>query len=360
MQRWDTINGIHGQTVTISLVADSQLKWGIDVALLLVASDVDIELAWALIGEPVDEPWVGVEVEYDGFVVCEDGGPLSVAESVGMVDFRDEFEEIDYVDESDLEVWKELAEESGGSERLMCGYITAGCHDDIRLDALVIGGPVPDAETLGAVLNGLFHLEILQMILLVGDDDIDVVVAAQAMVCHGKKTVSIRWKVDTDDFWALVGDNIEETRILVSETVVVLSPDGGCEENVKRGNLDSPFNFITLLNPFAVLVNHGVDDVDEWLVAVKQTMATRKNVAFQPTLTSVLTEHLHHTTVHDEISSVLVLVKVLSHPDLLACLVDLAKFVRLCLIWAKNTEVCHVLSNDISEHLCHVGHAWHE
>lgn len=103
VQSWDTVNSIHRERVSISLISDSQLERSVDVALLLVATDVDVELAGTLVGESVDEPWVGVEVEDDGSVVREDGLPFDVGHAVGMVNLRDELEEIDDVDETDLE-----------------------------------------------------------------------------------------------------------------------------------------------------------------------------------------------------------------------------------------------------------------
>lgn len=42
-----------------------------------------------------------------------------------------------------------------------------------------------------------------------------------------EQTVAIRRKVDADNFGALVRDDIKETRVLVSETIVVLTPDNG-------------------------------------------------------------------------------------------------------------------------------------
>jgi len=99
-----------------------------------------------------------------------------------MVDFGNQLEEIDDVDESDFEVWEEFPEESDSCERLVGWYVSAGCHYDIGFLALVIGCPVPDTETLGAVLNGLLHVEELEMVLLIGDDDIYVVGTAKTMV----------------------------------------------------------------------------------------------------------------------------------------------------------------------------------
>lgn len=68
-----------------------------------------------------------------------------------------------------------------------------------------------------------------------------------------KQTVSIGREVDANNFGALVGNHIQETGILVSEAVVVLSPDDGCQENVERSNPDTPLDLETLFEPLAVL-----------------------------------------------------------------------------------------------------------
>jgi hypothetical protein len=71
------------------------------------------------------------------------------------------------------------------------------------------------------------------MLLLVGDDDIDVVHTAEAVVHHRKQGVAIWWEIDANYLWAFVGDNIEEAGVLVGEAIVILSPDGGGDENVE-------------------------------------------------------------------------------------------------------------------------------
>lgn len=86
VQAWNTINCIHGQAVSISLVANSQLKRSVNVALLLVSTNVNVGLTGSFVGETVNEPWVGVEVEDDGAVVGEDGCVLGVRQTVRVVD----------------------------------------------------------------------------------------------------------------------------------------------------------------------------------------------------------------------------------------------------------------------------------
>jgi len=102
-----------------------------------------------------------------------------------MVNGGDELEEVDDVDEPDLELREEFAEEGSCSQSFECGNITTRCHDDVRIFALIVASPVPDTETFGAVLDSLVHVEKLEMVLLVCDDDVDVIDAAETMVGDG-------------------------------------------------------------------------------------------------------------------------------------------------------------------------------
>lgn len=112
-------------------------------------------------------------------------------------------------------------QQSGGSKSLLCNDITARCHNNVWLLALVIRGPVPNAETLGAVLNSSIDAEVLEMQLLIGNDYVDVVLALEAVIHGREETVTIRRKVDTYDLWALVGNDVKEAWILMREAVVV-------------------------------------------------------------------------------------------------------------------------------------------
>lgn len=90
------------------------------------------------------------------------------------------------------------------------------------------------------------------------------------------------------------------------KAVVILSPNNRCQEDVERGDFCTPLHFSALLKPFAVLlpnvshgfkmqvsqysahlVDHGVNDVNEWLIAVQQAVTATKDVAFQPALACV-------------------------------------------------------------------------
>ena len=72
LQPGDSVDDVDGEIEAVDLVEDGQLEWRVDVALLLVAADVDVAVVLAAVGEFVDERGVGVEVEDDGLVEGEE------------------------------------------------------------------------------------------------------------------------------------------------------------------------------------------------------------------------------------------------------------------------------------------------
>jgi hypothetical protein len=103
--------------------------------------------------------------------------------------------------------------------------VAAADHDHIRLNTLIRAGPIPDPQAFGAVNDGFFHVQVLQMRLFVGDNDIDVIPTAQTMVGHRQQGVDIWRQIDARDFGVFVDHYIQKPRILVGEPVVVLAPD---------------------------------------------------------------------------------------------------------------------------------------
>ena len=104
------------------------------------------------------------------------------------------------------------------------------------------------------------------MILLVCYNHIDIVSALEAVIHRRQQAISIGRQIYPDDLRRLVAEDIKETRILMREAIVILTPDGGGQENVERRDCNAPLDLGALLEPFAVLSNHAVDDMDERLV----------------------------------------------------------------------------------------------
>ena len=75
------------------------------------------------------------------------------------------------------------------------------------------------------MLDGSVHVEPLRRGLFAGDDHIDVIAAAQAVIGHGEQCVGVGRQVDPDDFRLLVYNMVNEAGVLMTEAVVVLTPD---------------------------------------------------------------------------------------------------------------------------------------
>ena len=184
-----------------------------------------------------------------------------------------------------------LAQDGDGGERLQRGHVAAAGHDHVGRNALVVAGPLPDADALGAVLDGGVHRQPLRRRVFARDHDVDVMPAAQAVVHHRQQAVGIRRQVDAHDLGLLVHDVVDEAGILVREAVVILPPDMRGQQVVQRRDLPPPGQVRRDLQPLGVLVEHRIDDVDERLVAVEEPVPPGEQIALEPALALVLAEH---------------------------------------------------------------------
>ena len=179
----------------------------------------------ATVGQAVDQPRVGVEGENHRLVFSEDLVKIHLAQPVRVLGLRLQLHQIDDVHHADPEFRQVLAQDGDGGERLERGHIATAGHNHIRCNALVVAGPLPDADALGTVRDGLVHGQPLRRRVFTRDDDVDVMAAAQAVIHHRKKAIGIRRKVNPHDLGLLVHDIVDETGILVCEAVVILAPD---------------------------------------------------------------------------------------------------------------------------------------
>ena len=151
-----------------------------------------------------------------------------------------------------------------------------------------------------AVFERLVHRQPLRGRLLAGDDDVDVVSAAQTMIGHREQAVGIGRQVDADDLSLLIDDMVDKAGVLVAEAIVVLPPDVAGQQVVQRGDGPPPRNVIADLQPLGVLVEHRVDDVDERLIAGEEAVPAGQQIALKPALALVLAEHLHDPAIGSE------------------------------------------------------------
>ena len=58
------------------------------------------------------------------------------------------------------------------------------------------------------------------------------------------------------------------------------------------------------VEPFRVLVEHRIDDVDEGFVRREKAVTTREQIPFEPAFKGVLGEHFEHASVGRELAAV--------------------------------------------------------
>ena len=104
------------------------------------------------------------------------------------------------------------------------------------------------------------------MRLLIADDYVDVVLAAQTMVGDRQQRINIRRQIYPRHFGSFVYDHVEKARVLMRESIVILPPDSGGNQQVKRGHVCRHGSSITDRQPLRVLIEHRVDDMSECFV----------------------------------------------------------------------------------------------
>ncbi len=189
-QAWNAQDRVLGELKAIDVVEHAHVEGGGGGAFFLVAAHVDVVVIVAAVGETVNDPGIAVKCKDDGTVLGKDGVEFFVGEAVRVFRLWLQSHQVDRVDEADLDVGNLGAEKRDCGQRLDGGHIAAACHHDVGI-SIVVGSPFPDAYAGGAVSNGFIHGEPLRTGLFSGDDEVDVVAAAQAVVGDGEQCVGI-------------------------------------------------------------------------------------------------------------------------------------------------------------------------
>ena len=149
----------------VEVVLHPHVERGRDGALFLVAADVQVAVG-AAVGQAVDQPGVAVEAEDDVLVLGEQRVVVGVAQPVGVLGAGLQLHQVDDIDHPHLQLRQVLAQDRGGGQDLQRGRVPATGHDDVRLGSLVVAGPVPDADPLGAVHDRCVHAQPLRQCVL--------------------------------------------------------------------------------------------------------------------------------------------------------------------------------------------------
>ena len=268
---------------------------------------------------------------------------IPVLQSVRVLGLRLQSHEVDHVHDADPNVRNVVSQQGHGCESFERRNITRAGHDHIGI-VRIVARPLPDAGADRAVANGGFDIEPLPLGLFAGNDQVDVVPAAKTVIGDREQAVRVGRQIDAHDVGLLARDVIDEARILMGEAVVILPPDMRREQIIQRRDRLAPRDCFGRLQPFRMLIEHRVDDVDERLVAREKAVTAGEQVAFEPALAEVLAQDLHDAAVDAEID-----VDILDarHPLLAADLVDRVETVRGGLI---RTEQAEILVGEVQLH----------
>ena len=131
--------------------------------------------------------------------------------------------QIDDVDHANTQVGDLGAEDATAARASRVG--TSPQHAMTTSGSPSSRGPFPDAGAGHAVGDGFIHAHPLRSGLFAGDDQVDIVAAAQAVVGNGEQAVGVGGQIDAHDVGLLVEQVIDEARVLVAEAVMILPPD---------------------------------------------------------------------------------------------------------------------------------------
>jgi len=90
---------------------------------------------------------------------------------------------------------------------------------------------------------------------------------------------------------------VEEAGVLMRESIVILAPHMRTQQVIQRCDLAAPNQAGRDLQPFGVLIEHRIDDVNERFIAIEETMPSGQEISLEPTLALVLAQHLHDPSI---------------------------------------------------------------
>ena len=140
----------------VDIILHAHIERRGDGALLPVAANVQVAVMTA-VGQLMDKRRVAVEGEDDRIIHGEQHLVLSIGQAVRMFPLRQQLHQVNHVDNANLEFGQLFPQDGYGSQRFERRRLAAARHNNVRLCALIVGRPLPDADALGAVLHSLLH-----------------------------------------------------------------------------------------------------------------------------------------------------------------------------------------------------------
>ena len=242
---------------------------------LVVAADVEPPRVLATVQQRVQHVRVAVEGEDDVRVAREQVHELIPRHPVRVFLRIRDGEEIDDVDHAHAQLLRPLPQpvrRRNGFERRN----VAGAAEHHVGFVATVRCPVPDTGAAGAVRARLVHREPLQLRLLVDDDQVHVVAAAQAVIGDGEQAVRVRGQVHARHLSLFRDQRVDEPRPLVGEAVVVVAPARRGEQHVQGSDGSAPEKVPAHLQPLRMLRGHRSDHHGERLVRAEEPVSARQ------------------------------------------------------------------------------------
>ena len=74
--------------------------------------------------------------------------------------------------------------------------------------------------------NRFLHIEPLELWLLINDNQVHVITAAEAVICDREQAIRIWWQIDARNIPFFREDCVDQARSLMAKTIVVVTPAG--------------------------------------------------------------------------------------------------------------------------------------
>ena len=183
-----TVDYIDCQCEAIDLIIDRQLHRRVDVAAFLVATHVHVLMIGPPVGEPVNQPRVAMEVEDDRLVHGEQAVKVAITQPVRMLCVACNLNRSTTLMKRIFRSGNSFRSSAVAASASCVGISPAQAITTSGSNSLIVAGLTPDTDAFRAMRDRCIHVQILQVHLLVADDHVDVVLAAQTMIGDGQQS----------------------------------------------------------------------------------------------------------------------------------------------------------------------------
>ena len=209
---------------------------------------------------------VTVIIHDDFLVLSEQVLEVGVRKGMRVRPKWPEDHEIGHINYPHTKLWGDLPKERGSNDNFKGNFCANSNKDDIRSETLIGGAEPPDTGTGAAMNLRLLRAEPNSRGVLRADHKVDVIFRVDAMSDRAQEAVGVRWEVDTSGVSFEIEDGPDERRVLMGETVVLLTSPGRCLEVVERGIRGTEVGLFRHLYELGILDHHCLCNSDEGLV----------------------------------------------------------------------------------------------